>query len=125
MEIREKIKAIRLAKKLNKKQFAEKLKIAESYAGEIESGKKEPSNRVLDQIMMKFQVSDSWWESEDGPMFKTGARERFSSEELEILEILRGDSEKYLAAKDILSLRDDQVFELRQAIRSLVKKQVR
>jgi transcriptional regulator with XRE-family HTH domain len=70
MKISDKITAIREAKGLNKKEFAAEIHVSPGYVSDIEKGNKEPSDSLLDLIMEKWDVSEEWWETEDGPMFK-------------------------------------------------------
>lgn len=69
MKTGNKIKKVREALGLNQKQFAAEIHISASYMSEIESLKKEPSDTLADLIMEKWNVSEEWWESGDGPIF--------------------------------------------------------
>ena len=68
--ISNKIKAIREAKGLNHREFAEPLHVSASYISQIEAGKKMPGDSLLDLIMLKYNVSTEWWEVGTCPIFR-------------------------------------------------------
>ncbi len=70
MEAKDKITAVRQALNFNKKTFAKEIHVSAGYISDIESGKKEPSDSLLDLIISKWNVNEEWWESQEGGIFK-------------------------------------------------------
>jgi len=70
VETKDKIRILREALHLNKKEFAKEIHKSPGYITDIEAGKKEPSDSLLDLIMSKWNVTEEWWESGDGEIFK-------------------------------------------------------
>lgn len=67
----EKIKAIREALNLKQNDFAKQLDITQSYYSAMETGKKEPSNRITKMLFEKFQVSPEWYYNGNGNIFSS------------------------------------------------------
>lgn len=58
--IGEKVKKIRLQKKLNQIAFADAIGISQGRLSEIEQGKTKPSADTLQQLRKKFDVDLNW-----------------------------------------------------------------
>jgi len=71
MKLSEKIRVVREAAKVSRKDFAASLRVSESWIGQIENGKKEPGDALLDLMMFKYHVSVDWWETGEGEIFDT------------------------------------------------------
>jgi len=70
MDISKKVYAVRKAKGLTMKEFATPLHISEGYISSIEAAKKVPSDSLIDLMISKYDISLSWWNTEEGSMFK-------------------------------------------------------
>lgn len=71
MKLNEKVRAVREAKGLTRKDFADSLHVSESWIGQVENGKKVPGDALLDLMMFRYNVSVDWWEAGEGEMFDT------------------------------------------------------
>ena len=71
----ERIKKILEELGLKKVEFAERLHISRSYASELCSGAKSPSDRTISDICREFGVSEHWLRTGDGEMFVRLSRE--------------------------------------------------
>ena len=60
------IKQIRQSSGLNQKQTAERLGISPAHLSYIESGKKQPSDMLVEQIAYKFLVNENWLKTGEG-----------------------------------------------------------
>lgn len=63
------IKSIRKSKELNQQQFAEQLGISRSHLAGLESGAKNLTERLTNDICRVFNVNKHWFESGEGEMF--------------------------------------------------------
>ena len=67
-KIGERIRDVRNHFRLNKKQFADELRISATHAGAIESGKSEPSEMLIKLICLNFGVNEPWLVTGEGDM---------------------------------------------------------
>lgn len=65
----DRIKAIRKAKALSQKDFAEKLGLTDSAVAKYESGDRTPNGAVISAICLKFGVNQEWLQSGTGEMW--------------------------------------------------------
>jgi transcriptional regulator with XRE-family HTH domain len=81
--IPERIKAIRVALKLSQRAFAKRVFVSQGYFAEIEVGKRDISERIIQLIATQYKVNKEW--------LKTGIGDMFSASKTEIkLEYLSG-----------------------------------
>lgn len=69
MKVGEKIKAAREAKNLKQWELATKVKVSQEFISEVERGKKNPSEPVLELLKNNLAINPEWWETEEGEMF--------------------------------------------------------
>ena len=60
MELRKRIKELRISLKLTQPEFAEKLGVTKRAVQEWEAGRRTPSEPVLRQIEQTFSVNPEW-----------------------------------------------------------------
>lgn len=60
---------IRKALRLNQRSFAQKLDIKQAYYSEMESGKKEIGDKIIDRLIANVGVSQKWIERSEGDIF--------------------------------------------------------
>lgn len=65
----DKIKAVRKAAKLSQEKFGKELGVTKSHISGAETGAKNLSSSVLELLKIKYRVSSSWWETEEGDIF--------------------------------------------------------
>jgi transcriptional regulator with XRE-family HTH domain len=81
--IPERIKAIRVALKLSQRAFAKGVFVSQGYFADIEVGKRDISERIIQLITTQYKVNKEW--------LKTGKGDMFSASKTEIkLEYLAG-----------------------------------
>lgn len=66
---------IRKDKKLNQEEFANKLNLSRNFINQIESGKKNPSDRTIIDICKEFKVNEEWLRNGEGEMYLPIERE--------------------------------------------------
>ena len=66
---------VRKDKKLNQEEFANKLNLSRNFINQIESGKKNPSDRTIIDICKKFNVNEEWLRTGEGEMYLPIERE--------------------------------------------------
>lgn len=69
MEIKDRIKAVRMAVGITQIKFAKRIAISTSYISEVEKGIKEVNERVLRLIVAEFNVNGHWLRTGQGSMF--------------------------------------------------------
>lgn len=69
MTIEERLKAFRSAKKLTQKAFADAILLSADAVSMMERGVMPVSQRTIETICSKFNVSREWLETGDGEMF--------------------------------------------------------
>lgn len=103
---------------MKKVQFAERLKIDQSYVTQLTNGKRNPSDRLISDICREFNVSEDWLRTGNGQMFRTISR---SQELTEFVgKILKGDDDNFKCRfVAVLAQLDESEWEL---IEKMVKK---
>jgi len=69
MDLKGRIKEVRLAVGIPQIKFAERIAISTSYISEIENGIKEPNERVLRLIISEYNINENWLRHGQGTMF--------------------------------------------------------
>lgn len=72
----ERISEVRKAKKISQNKFAEELNLSRNFISLIETGAREPSERTIKDICLKFEVNEQWLRTGEGEMFLPTDRER-------------------------------------------------
>lgn len=54
---------------IKKVYFAERIKVDQSYVTQLTNGKRNPSDRLIDDICDKFRVNEIWLRTGEGKMF--------------------------------------------------------
>lgn len=85
MEFKDRLKALRKAKGLTQKEFADALRVSRSNIASYETGKNELSGAVISLICKTFSVSEVWLRTGNGNMFSENARE-------EEIMVFKGDT---------------------------------
>jgi len=67
----ERIKAIRASFKISQREFAKQIYISQSLYGEIELGNRPASERIIQLISTRFNISKDWIKNGKGDMFIT------------------------------------------------------
>ncbi len=60
---------------IKKVRFAERIKVDQSYITQLTSGKRNPSDRLIDAICHEFCVNETWLRTGEGDMFTETAKE--------------------------------------------------
>lgn len=72
----ERISEVRKAKKISQNKFAEELNLSRNFISLIETGAREPSERTIKDICLKFEVNEQWLRTGEGEMFLPTDREK-------------------------------------------------
>lgn len=116
MKIGDKIIAIRKAAKLNQKDFARPLGVGASYISEIENGNKEPSDTLVSLLRAHYSISDIWWGTGEGEIFKSPTGDTSGAD----TAVIFGRSlEDQLAEREWRELSPDQKLEAVRLLRKL------
>ena len=73
--MKDRIIIIRKEKGYNQEQFANELNLSRNFINQVESGKRNPSERTILDICSKFNVSENWLRTGEGEMFITMSRD--------------------------------------------------
>lgn len=79
MEFKDRLKALRKAKGLTQKEFADVLRVSRSNIASYETGKNELSGAMISLICKTFSVSEVWLRTGNGNMFSENAREEIAA----------------------------------------------
>ena len=63
------ISDVRKAKGINQVKFAEELNLSRNFISLVETGAREPSDRTIKDICLKFGVNETWLRTGEGEMF--------------------------------------------------------
>lgn len=89
---------VRKAAKLTQEQFAKKMKISTNYVTLIETGRKNPGDRLISDICREFHITEKW--------LRTGAGEMYDLPEDEtaaiVSDLLEEDNPFYDIIKGIM-----------------------
>lgn len=62
-------KYLRQSLKIKQQDFAKELAISQGHASDIENGRKTVSDRIVEILVLKYNVSESWLRTGEGEMF--------------------------------------------------------
>ena len=62
-------KHLRQSLKIKQQDFAKELAISQGHASDIENGRKAVSDRIVELLVLKYNVSESWLRTGEGEMF--------------------------------------------------------
>jgi len=74
MSINERIKVLRKTLKLTQTNFGEKVAIAQGHLTNIETGKRDVTEKNIKIICFEFNVSESWLRTGEGDIFNNLSR---------------------------------------------------
>jgi len=60
--------------RIKKVRFAEKIHVEQSYVTQLTTGKRNPSDRLVDSICREFNVNETWLRTGEGDMFRPRTR---------------------------------------------------
>lgn len=69
MRINDRVREIRNTLDLTQKEFGQRLAIAQSYLTNIETGKREVTEKIQKLICLQFNVNEEWLRTGEGEMF--------------------------------------------------------
>lgn len=69
MSINDRVREVRSSLKLTQKEFGQRLAIAQSYLTNIETGKREVTEKIQKLICLQFGVNEEWLRTGNGEMF--------------------------------------------------------
>jgi len=75
MSIHDRLKQIRNSLKLSIRDFSKEIHYSHSLYGQVEYGNREPSDRIIQLIVSKFNVNKDWLISGKGTMFSSEAKD--------------------------------------------------
>lgn len=90
----DRIKEIRVAFGMTQTDFGNKIGISQNYIWMLESGVREPSERVIRDICREFGVNETWLRTGDGDMMTALTREEEMAETVARLMSTAPDSFK-------------------------------
>lgn len=68
--LNERIKDVRLTRKLSQTEFAKKISVSRSAVCKMESGENSPSEQTIKLMCKEFGVNEDWLRTGQGDMFK-------------------------------------------------------
>ena len=76
MHLNKRIAKIREANKLTQAEFGERIKVSQNYVWMLESGRRTPADRTIDDICRVFNVNEQWLRTGEGDMTAPASREQ-------------------------------------------------
>jgi transcriptional regulator with XRE-family HTH domain len=67
--VSERIKKIRMSLGISQREFSKRIYITQSFYGDIELGKKNINDRIIQLIATQFNVNKGWIKAGEGEMF--------------------------------------------------------
>lgn len=64
--MKDRIKALRKGQNMTQAEFANKLSLSQNFIAQVESGKKNPSDRTILDISREFGVNEDWLRTGEG-----------------------------------------------------------
>jgi len=74
--LNKRIAKIREANKLTQAEFGERIKVSQNYVWMLESGRRTPADRTIDDICRVFNVNEHWLRTGEGDMTAPASREQ-------------------------------------------------
>lgn len=114
------IAELRKQEKLSQEQFAERLGLSRNFINQVETGKKNVSDRTIADICRVFNVNEQWLRTGEGEMFK----EISQTEELEQIFAAIAVSDDCLIKRIIRAywkLNDSEKAAMQKMIDNLLK----
>ena len=114
--LNERIKLVRIKKRLNQTDFAKRLSISRSAVCKIESGENSPSEQTINLICKEFNVNSEWLRTGKGEMFIEKSKDILISDMF--ADIFKGDDTdfKYRLVSALSKLDDDDWDSLEKFI---------
>jgi transcriptional regulator with XRE-family HTH domain len=69
--LNERVKAIRTTLGISQREFSKRIYITQSFYGDLELGKKNINDRIIQLISTQFNVNKEWIKNEQGEMFSS------------------------------------------------------
>ncbi len=70
MSIHNRVRQVRTALKMTQKDFGSRIAVAQSYLTNLETGKRDITEKIIKIICSEFNVNEQWLRTGDGEMFK-------------------------------------------------------
>ena len=106
--MKDRIALVRKNNKLNQEKFAESLNLSRNFINQIESGKKNPSDRTILDICREYNVNETWLRTGDGEMFMDVSMEEEIADLTNKLLTEESDSFKARLISALARLTDEQ-----------------
>lgn len=106
--MKDRIKDVRKAQKLTQQEFAERLLLSKSTVEAIEYGRREATDRVINDICREFSINEEWLRFGTGEMYAPKTR----AEEIAELakKFIKDDSElRYQLVQLVAQMPDDML----------------
>jgi transcriptional regulator with XRE-family HTH domain len=107
--IAERIKAVRAALKLSQRAFAKRVFVSQGYFADIELGKRDISERIIQLIATQYKVNKEWLKTGKGDMFSASKTEI----KLEYLSVVFAELDELL--QDYLIKQADELLIIQKA----------
>ena len=117
------ISLVRKEKKYTQDDFAEKLGLTKNFISLIETGKREPSDRTINDICREFGVNEEWLRTGEGEMFLPMDREKELANLIADLFTSEPDSFKNRFVSMLARMDDDEWSMLENMVDKLSKKE--
>lgn len=107
---------------IKKVQFADRIKVDQSYISQLVSGKRNPSDRTIADICREFNVSEVWLRTGEGEMFVDLGEDAELTQVLAEIQVSDDDT-----IKDVLvaywELEEKEKAAIRKLIDDIVRRQ--
>jgi len=107
---------------IKKVQFADRIKVDQSYISQLVSGKRNPSDRTIADICREFNVSEVWLRTGEGEMFVDLGEDAELTQVLAEIQVSDDDT-----IKDVLvaywELEEKEKAAIRKLIDGIVRRQ--
>lgn len=119
----ERIALVRKENDLTQDDFAMRLGLTKNFISLIETGKREPSDRTIKDICLKFGVNETWLRTGEGEMLVPKTKEDAIAELTLKLLAEKEDSFKNRLIAALAEMSEDQWEMLADLFEKIVKKE--
>lgn len=121
MEIHERIRELRKMEKLSQTKFGEKLGVSKDVITNIEYGRVEPKQLLINYLCKTFNVNKKWLLTGEGEIYEISQEEDSLGKALADISLSENEDLKNIAKK-LTQLNEDKLELINKLIDNLIEK---
>lgn len=121
MEIHERIRELRKMEKLSQTKFGEKLGVSKDVITNIEYGRVEPKQLLINYLCKIFNVNKKWLLTGEGEIYEISQEEDLLGKALADISLSENEDLKNIAKK-LTQLNEDKLELINKLIDNLIEK---